>query len=204
MENTFIYALCEPGTRTVRYIGKANNPKRRLRQHLRYTIQNETHIGRWLRSLVSVGLSPALVVLAEVSRDSWQQEEIRYIRSARILGLNLTNGTDGGDGCPNLSPEAHAKMSAAKSGENHPMFGKHLSEETIVLLSAAKSSENLSEETRALLSAAKSGKNNPNFGKMGSASSNFGTVRSPKSRAKTSASMTALWARRKQRDQEIE
>lgn len=36
-----------------------------------------------------------------------------------------------------VSPEARANMSAAQAGENHPMFGKHHSEETKLLMSEA-------------------------------------------------------------------
>ena len=61
------------------------------------------------------------------------------------------------------TPEALAKMSAAKTGSNHPNYGKKAT-----------------PETRAKLSAAKTGSNNPSYGKKAT----------PETRAKISAGLT--------------
>lgn len=185
MKNTFIYALCEPGTRTVRYIGKADAPEKRLQRHLRYnSIKTETHLGRWLRSLVSKGKIPALIVLAEVPRDSWQEEEIRYIRSARILGLNLTNGTDGGEGGLNPTPETVRHMHESHLGHVHtPEHNKKISDSLTAyyeLHDSPNKGRKASEETKAKKSVAMSGENNPMFGRPGP---NKGVPRSPETRA---------------------
>lgn len=170
MKTTFIYALCEPGTRTVRYIGKANNPENRLQRHLRYnSIRTETHLGRWLRKLVSGGTAPALIVLAEVLRDSWQEEEIRYIRVARMLGMDLTNGTGGGDGGLNPTPETLRHMSESHLGHvNTPEQNKKIGASVsahIKIHGSPNTGRKASEETKAKMSAAHSGENNPAFGK---------------------------------------
>ena len=47
------------------------------------------------------------------------------------------------------------------SGENNPMFGKHLSEETKEKIRRARLGQTPSEETKAKLSAARSGDKNP-------------------------------------------
>lgn len=125
MKTTFIYALCEPGTRTVRYIGKADKPKKRLSNHLCSSINHKTHLGNWLRSLVSKGGKPTLIVLREVLHDRWAIAEERYIRLAKGCGMNLVNSTEGGEGMSNPTPETLVKM----SGENNPMFGKTQSPE---------------------------------------------------------------------------
>lgn len=114
MKTAFIYALCEPGTRTVRYIGKSNNLKKRFRQHLKP--RGKTYLGNWLRSLSS---PPVLVILHEVSvSESWQEEERRYISCARAIGMDLVNVTDGGEGASGWKPSAEtlAAISAAKAG----------------------------------------------------------------------------------------
>lgn len=113
MANTFIYALCEPGTRTVRYIGKANDPYKRLRVHLKKSRASDTHLGRWLRTLGEQ--PPNLVVLRQVSSDHWQFAEERYIRLARGCGMRLVNGTDGGDGVT-MTPETVEKIIRATTG----------------------------------------------------------------------------------------
>lgn len=128
MATTFIYALCEPGTRTVRYIGKANNPVRRLQNHLSQSKKAKTRLGNWLRSLN--GENPSLVVLREVPLDQWEVAEERYIRLARGCRIDIVNGTDGGDGGyipASQSPEACAKRRSS-------MKGRRPSEATLLAL----------------------------------------------------------------------
>lgn len=92
----FIYALCEPGTGVIRYIGKANDPKVRFGYHIRSSIKFRSHLGSWLRSLA--GRRPTLLVLKEVDQASWAEEERRFIKAAKAIGIDLVNGTDGGEG----------------------------------------------------------------------------------------------------------
>lgn len=119
--STFIYALCEPGTRTIRYIGKANDPKKRLKNHLKKSgsIKGETRLARWLRK---VGI-PDLVILREVLTQDWQKSEERYIRLARGCGMDLVNSTDGGEGVQNPSLESRELLRASKLGSKNPYFG---------------------------------------------------------------------------------
>jgi plasmid stability protein len=56
-------------------------------------------------------------------------------------------------------------MSAARSGENNPNYGKTHSAETRAKMRAAQTGKTFSAETRAKLRAAKSGENNPFYGK---------------------------------------
>lgn len=144
---TFIYALCEPGTRKVRYIGKSNNPTRRFKEHLRLSSQAKTHLGCWLRLVLSAGETPAVVVLREVPEEHWGSAEERYIRLARGLGMKLVNGTDGGEGLHNPAPEVRANMSAALKGKKH-------STEHCTNISAALKGKKHSAEHRANVSAA--------------------------------------------------
>lgn len=112
----FIYALCEPGTRTVRYIGKTKNLMKRFREHLRNSPKKKSHLGNWLRSLN--GDIPNLLILREVSEVESSAEEIFFIRMARMLNVSLTNTTDGGEGQCGASPslETQAKLSVALRG----------------------------------------------------------------------------------------
>lgn len=142
MKTTFIYALCEPGTRTVRYIGKADNVTRRFKKHLKSSIDNDNHLGAWLRMLRSRGEIPNLVVLSEVLFETWKEEEIRYISAAKMLGMDLTNAVAGGGGCLSPSPETIRRMS-----ESH--IGKSLPAEQRAKISAALIGHSVSLETRA-------------------------------------------------------
>lgn len=113
MDTTFIYALCEPGTRTVRYIGMTKNPKQRFKSHMCCSIKRASYLGNWVRGIKARGEKPSMVILREVPRRDWKMAEERYIRLARGLGMRLVNATDGGDG-----------GEAFNSGVNHPQFGK--------------------------------------------------------------------------------
>lgn len=111
IKTTFIYVLKEPLTGEIRYVGKANNPKRRFCRHIRETSLQETHIGRWIRRLVISGRKPGLEILDEVPVSQWEFWEREYIRVFRSLGMKLTNISDGGNQGPCFR------------GEDHPNFG---------------------------------------------------------------------------------
>lgn len=57
--------------------------------------------------------------------------------------------------------ETRKKLSLARKGEKHPMFGKHHSKETRKKLSLANKGMKLSEETRKKISFAQKGEKNP-------------------------------------------
>lgn len=64
MASSFIYALCEPGSGHVRYIGTAIDPQGRLRAHEKA----QTAVGEWIRSLHAVGKKPLMVLVSEIRR----------------------------------------------------------------------------------------------------------------------------------------
>lgn len=202
---TFIYALCEPGTRTVRYIGKADDPVKRLWAHLNKAKKENNHRNNWIRSLFAVGEKPVLEILDEVDNAFWPQWEVAWIAYYREQGFDLVNGTAGGEGSNNPTPETRAKLCAAKQGKKHSFFGKRHS-----------------SEARAKMSAAKTGLRHPNFGKRPSEdtiskikASNTGKQRSKEhcanlsaalkgrklsyeTRAKMTASQKIRWQKRKE------
>lgn len=117
MKKVFIYALCEPGTETIRYVGKTDNLKRRLSAHLSQSIKHNSHLGHWLRGLKISGEAPTLVVLCEVGVDSWMTAESEFILSARSRGFDLVNGTVGGEGGYTGNSGTGAKISASRIGK---------------------------------------------------------------------------------------
>ena len=46
--NTFIYALIDPRTNEIRYVGKSNMPNIRYKAHIRNRKQNNTHKNNWI------------------------------------------------------------------------------------------------------------------------------------------------------------
>lgn len=171
MRTIFIYALCEPGTRTVRYIGKALNLKRRLREHLKVSSRSDSHLGRWLRRLKE---PPALALLHEASEAGGPEAETRFIRIARSIGMKLVNSTDGGEGVT-MTRETRKKISAAlkgrplsarhcqaisesKKGDRNPMFGKPHTLEHSSKVRIAQTGKKHSVAWRAAISAGLKGK----------------------------------------------
>ena len=61
--------------------------------------------------------------------------------------------------------EARIAFVSAISGKNHPMYGKHLSEETKQKISEAHKGQHPSEESKKKMSESRKGENNCNYGK---------------------------------------
>lgn len=113
-----IYALIDPFTDEVRYIGKSIRPKERLTNECNE--KANTHRGHWIQSIIARGSRPKQVIL-EVVPDgvSWQERERYWIQEGRRRGWKLVNGTSGGDGVPDLCPEAKEKMLKTWTGRKH-------------------------------------------------------------------------------------
>ena len=76
MEVTYIYALIDPRTGEVRYVGKADDPDLRLAQHIAAARKGEaTYKGRWIRKLLDLELKPSLEILEEVPIQDWEEAD---------------------------------------------------------------------------------------------------------------------------------
>lgn len=154
MRTTFIYALIDPRTGAYRYVGKADNPKRRLQRHLQpRQLQADTHKTAWLLRLLRTGRHPIMNILEEVPTSSWAEAEKRWIRYFLDCGDDLTNGTAGGDGG---SFHGESNPMYGRTGEAHPAFGKKRPKEVIAQIAATKSKGmapyNISPEGRKAMS----------------------------------------------------
>lgn len=215
MKTTFIYALCEPGTTTVRYIGKSNDPAKRLKTHLQKSgsLKRGNKLGKWL---LKVGV-PTLVILREVLVEDWEIAEERYIRIARGCGMDLVNSTDGGEGVHNPSAESRERSRVSKLGEKNPYFGglppATLAAATKANTGRIKSLEECENISRGLKGKPKSaahitnisGENHHMFGRTGINNPNFGSKRSEETKnnmrkprsEQAKANMRAGWLARK-------
>lgn len=111
---TYIYALCEPETGEIRYVGKANNLRRRMKQHLVNYDSEKTPKAAWLSKLGATGRLPLLRVLEQVPIEDWPRAECDWIATLKAQGCNLTNLKNGGDGVPEsyrASPEERQRRS---------------------------------------------------------------------------------------------
>jgi len=127
MKTTFIYSLDDPRTGEPCYIGKANDPQKRLMGHLRSrNLLNITHKVSWIKSLLKRDLKPVLNIVDEIPLNNWQFWEQHYISLYKSWGFNLTNGTKGGDG-NDCWQKLHSEETKKKISLAH--LGKKLSKE---------------------------------------------------------------------------
>jgi hypothetical protein len=197
----FIYGLVDPAEpKHVRYVGMTLTRKKRPYDHAknaRNGSKRHPHLLNWVRKIQSEGREYDVLVLEQlssgISRSLAGFAEQCYIKSLREIGHDLTNATIGGDGGDAStgrvrSAEARAKYSIAqkaswakrKAASNGCSLGHPWSKEARAKLSATKMGSRASEETRKILSAA-----------------HLGSLRTEGSKAKQSATLKELWAKRK-------
>lgn len=137
----FIYTLTCPIDNTVRYIGQSFDPDTRLIQHIEKTRkkaenENHTHKERWIKKLIALKkeYNIKIDILEICNENDCDEREIHWINIYRKTH-DLTNTSEGGNAIRLI-------------GENHPNFGK-----------------NLSEHTKELIRQTKIGDKNPMYGK---------------------------------------
>lgn len=147
-DTTFIYCLCEPGTKTIRYFGKADNPRKRLAGHLKYSkVGKRVPVTCWITKLLKAGHRPALHVLREIPQSDWKTYERAFIAVGRQHGLALLNLSDGGDG-----------FESGPTNPAHKWKGKKLPADWVSKSAAARTGVKLSPAHRAAIAAARTGK----------------------------------------------
>ena len=96
MEKTTIYGLYSTRDNIIRYVGKSNNPKSRLKDHIWSSKAkiNNTYKSCWIRKELNDGFNILYKVLEICDMESWSEIEQRYIKNTD----NLTNHHKGGLG----------------------------------------------------------------------------------------------------------
>lgn len=123
---TDIYALIDPISNEVRYIGKANDAQKRFKSHLSETRRN-TPVYCWIKSLRERALVPKLQIIAVCAEADWKEMERKAIASARESNARLLNVAEGGDEpfCPHEVRVANGKkaaLSRVRSPENARIY----------------------------------------------------------------------------------
>jgi hypothetical protein len=182
---TFIYGLIDPTTLDVRYIGKSNNPYKRLYGrggHLNPKAASHTHKACWIRSLLRQNLQPTCCILEQCEniKAIYDAREINWIAFGRQIGWLLTNATDGGDGSQLGQISDSGRRAIIES--NKRRRGEHHSEKTKIKISTALKGIRRSKKTREKISeVAKL--------RVGPKNSMFGKHHSTKTREKISESI---------------
>lgn len=139
MRKYYIYALIDPLTNMVRYIGRTDDIKRRYSEHLRECnwTKKRSHKSHWISRLLKNNSTPIIEILEETIFDKSGFWEIHYISLYKSWGFNLINKTSGGDGITNYKATEEEKYarSIRTSGKGNTFFGKNHTEETKILLS---------------------------------------------------------------------
>lgn len=88
---TKIYGLICPLTNEIKYIGKSNNPERRLKDHMWDTRGMDINKALWIKDLKTKKLKPILEILDEVPISTWQYWEEFWILYFKALGAKIFN-----------------------------------------------------------------------------------------------------------------
>jgi predicted GIY-YIG superfamily endonuclease len=200
----YIYALVDPRTGEMRYVGKANDIDQRVRAHRQSSRYGETRRTQWLRELYAEGLEPVMMPLEAVSSESWRSAEQRWIAGYRSQGFDLVNHTIGGDGVSGHSEQTRAKIgdanrnpgpeTRAKMSASH--MGKTQSTEARAKIGVASANRVWSPESHAKMSASQKGRTfTAESRALMSASARSRPPVSEETRKRMSDSQTARWVR---------
>lgn len=141
-----------------RYVGQTVQPlKKRFKEHASCkTMPIGKAIRKYGKKNFYCGVIKSCASKEEL--DYWEKFYIAALKSKdRKIGYNRTDGGEGTIGYEH-TPECRAKLSAKKTGENHPFFGQHLPDEHRANIKAALTGKTRSPEHCKNLSLAKIGK----------------------------------------------
>lgn len=116
VDKQYIYYLKHPNNFSPRYIGVSIRPQIRLKEHVRESkLLTNTPKNDWIRKMLKEGFKPEMVILEECF-DNWPEREKYWTNYFKERGYDILNYAEPG-GKP---PIFH--------GEDHPMWGRHLSD----------------------------------------------------------------------------
>jgi hypothetical protein len=111
MKTTYIYGISHRGL--IRYIGKSNNPRRRLYQHINE--KSNKHKYNWLNNIIKNNDRPTIEIIDEVPEEEWEFWEQYWISQFKTWGFKLLNATNGGEGANGYKHAEHSKKKMRKS-----------------------------------------------------------------------------------------
>ncbi len=123
MNKFLIYALADPETKEVRYIGRSSSGLKRPKSHWQDPALRvrRDYCHNWVRSILSMGMTPEVLVLHDwdiTDNTALNEAEIAFIAHFRSRGARLTNLTAGGEGASGCvrSAEMRARLSRVRTG----------------------------------------------------------------------------------------
>ncbi len=91
---TYIYGLMDDVK--IKYIGKSDDPNKRLIYHIKYGNKIKNHKQNWVNKMIRENKEIYLKILEVVPYEIWEEREMYWI--AKYGLKNLVNGTVGGNG----------------------------------------------------------------------------------------------------------
>lgn len=161
-----IYALGDPRTDKIRYVGITFRERQRFNEHLSKAKKGGgTHRDCWIRLLLSLEIRPTITILERGFGPGWTIRERHHISVHRVSG-NLVNLTDGGEGTPGCIPSEDLRRRWSENRKGKPyqdgrrsgMLGKKHSQEALLKITASSTGRRHGDKAKALLSLARSGK----------------------------------------------
>lgn len=96
--NFIVYALLEPNTLEIRYVGKSCSGLSRVRQHFNPSqLNSKNKKSNWLKSLLNKNLYPQVKIL-DYANNKITLSELEIFHIKKHKSERLLNMTDGGDG----------------------------------------------------------------------------------------------------------
>jgi len=138
MGKVYIYGLVDPVNGVIKYIGKTNNPKRRVKEHNRLcNLKPNTKKNIWIKNILDKGLKTSIVIVEVTDELKWKERERYWIKYYREITKDLTNTSDGGCGVGGIVRSKNFKknLSEKRKGSKNPFYGKKHSKETIEIIS---------------------------------------------------------------------
>lgn len=114
-----IYALVDPNTEEIRYVGKTIlGLHKRLCMHRNE--RHHTYKCHWVESLKKIGLEPKIINLVSLPNNSdWEPVEQMFIVAFRGLGFRLTNIAGGGGGPTGIVRSEEFKQNVSNGMKLH-------------------------------------------------------------------------------------
>lgn len=91
-KQAYIYALKDPRTNEVRYIGITTNPKQRYIAHCSHHTRADAK-GKWIKELKSANMKPKMEILEDCDLEDGFQREHEVILEYVRVGANLLQET---------------------------------------------------------------------------------------------------------------
>lgn len=123
---TYIYALMDGDN--VRYVGKSDDPNKRLNEHIKYDYNKKSYKHNWVRKMLRENKEINFKILEVVPYNIWGEREIYWI--SKFNSNNLTNKTIGGEG--KNYPESSIKNKNLKiTTKTHEILKKYCDENSL-------------------------------------------------------------------------